>query len=1642
MENLFGLFGELPSPKDLQPPSTSLPPGFFAPRTSQGGRTRDITVAYPLTPLESQIKGIILNLYSDSGAAETVQSNRPQKESNIHVGNSRQLSELTNRAELTDFQFPEHGFRDSTLKTTGDNHSDTLRPAEAITTGTTLPVSTSAAAEKPLLSQTLQSEARVRKPNSPPATADKESPAMSGRRPKSGTHREATLLSSFSTPTFFSAKDETIIAQPDPQFPAEALHATGLPHLASTTSKSSPSTLALARSKFRSLGDPPGEHNKPLALRPSLQKSPLFSAASLSFGRNAGAVVDPDSSLSSLPIYSYSHTDSRTRSTGGAPHSVIDSFQVEPMPLQVTAPPHSSLPSPKSPPASANTPAAESSFRKPRFESSTSDDDDADNSSPPQLIATTTSTGQTSDLAQHSANIPPLSSSEEQSVSSLNVSEAPEEAEPKPRPESGTPEFTASSSSDEEFNPLQITSPQHPIPAGLPESPKTPTSTASEPQQIPKADPKQTDMAKTEPGHSSSTKSSSDATDGGSLPPPTPTFTTPSHKLPSAAEELQAPLRLEDIETSSTLSIHQLTESLQNEPPDLHSLADDLQLADKGTVPLPSYEQGRNEDDERTPTPTDWSAMTPSKYTQPLQPLTFTGLKDVPSPTATAKMPPHLQPSPKLPPRSPFFSGKAAIQSPRSLLPTQDSFSTERSLMDGRLGSGTNPGNQFPPNEGSSNHPDHRPEPNLKSLEEQLTKALQAKANLEGQLESVVDECKATLKDRAELQSKLARAETLLAEARERERSQQAGPGRAGRQGERTTADKELEHLRADVRRVESALEKEQRASSALRNEAAREKQQVQRMLNELAEARKSLAAQETKTRDLRGKLGTLQGEADKNAEEKQEAQLKLTSLRASYDALEKTKGWLHNQLQDAMESKMKLQEDLRDARATTIAQSIKMDQLTRENAAHRQQVGNLQKGVLQDKAKLVSELEAIEADVLSREDSYAHIVAEKAQLESLARMRTEDVERLTSDLAKARVEKEELERELEGVTGKKDTLSLQAESLVREKKALGDKLCSAEQEMEAKVSDLKELEKLKSALQERVRQSEAAVVSKEATMQGLNDAKDIVKHELEMVKQARDMAERQLNEAKQETAELEAELASALNENAEKDARIKAMTQAQQSSATERDILQSQLLEREGQLTQRLQEQKALEAQSRDVLDQFQALQGQFQSIAATSDTVQDSIAEKDRIIASMAAEKDRAEREATDSKRKCEQLRGKVDQLQQENARMEGQLEASSGANLEEFQRASQDKASLQAELNSLKVGHQHEMIKSQGKIAQLESELKTAKREAAKTEKQLHKALQARDEKLAELKEARLKTEARVQEVSAKLGQALHEKEALEGSLKSREGRVGSLQTRSEQLAKQNQDLVEQLQQELAQKGEIERASGMVALKLKQNAEDKEKQLQDQIRDLSLEVERLRGRLAGISTTQVAMRDHTGALEVALAERESSLVKLSGQAQKALQEKEMEDQAFASQISALQEQMEALRRETRASSEEAASQKKRADDLEQELIQRESETASLRAAKTASGSVPVLEGEITELRKARSELQLEIGSLKSQLVAVRTAGEGVHRELADRDSQLGILQRELEGLRLQGSQAEEEIRQLQEHLKVGDFLRQHQS
>ena len=60
----------------------------------------------------------------------------------------------------------------------------------------------------------------------------------------------------------------------------------------------------------------------------------------------------------------------------------------------------------------------------------------------------------------------------------------------------------------------------------------------------------------------------------------------------------------------------------------------------------------------------------------------------------------------------------------------------------------------------------------------------------------------------------------------------------------------------------------------------------------------------------------------------------------------------------------------------------------------------------------------------------------------------------------------------------------------------------------------------------------------------------------------------------------------------------------------------------------------------------------------------------------------------------------------------------------------------------------------------------------------------------------------------------------------------------------------------------------------------------------RGLAEELERERGRLAGVHRAQATLRDHAGSLEAALAKKDYSIGQLSSQTANALAEKEAED------------------------------------------------------------------------------------------------------------------------------------------------------
>ena len=402
----------------------------------------------------------------------------------------------------------------------------------------------------------------------------------------------------------------------------------------------------------------------------------------------------------------------------------------------------------------------------------------------------------------------------------------------------------------------------------------------------------------------------------------------------------------------------------------------------------------------------------------------------------------------------------------------------------------------------------------VESLRRQLHHAREEKAHLEGQLESVVDQCRSTLKEKSDLHAKLARTETELKSYKER--PEMSAKSSSSKKPIETTQDF------TEVDRLESTLAQKRREMAVLNKEIDREKEKAKHLENDLTSFREQSHAKDDQIKDLQASNVSLRQEVDRKEDEAHELGCKVATLEASIKSTESAKSWLHCQLQDAVDSKVKVQEDLRACKATAIAQTIKMDQLQKENTLFRKQLDGLQNSILRDKAQLVSDLEAIEVDVARNEHSYAEMQDNKAQLEQLLALKTNELEHIGSQLAQLEAAKLASEDKASDSQQSNELLHSQLKKTERERDHLQSELQQARQLLQVREGEVAEHRKAKSALQDRLKQAETSLVGKQGQLQGLKDSRNITKHELEAVQQARASAEAELAIAAEKFSKLQ----------------------------------------------------------------------------------------------------------------------------------------------------------------------------------------------------------------------------------------------------------------------------------------------------------------------------------------------------------------------------------------------------------------------------------------------------------------------------------------------------------------------------------------
>ena len=899
------------------------------------------------------------------------------------------------------------------------------------------------------------------------------------------------------------------------------------------------------------------------------------------------------------------------------------------------------------------------------------------------------------------------------------------------------------------------------------------------------------------------------------------------------------------------------------------------------------------------------------------------------------------------------------------------------------------------------------------SLRKQLQRAGEEKAHLEGKLDSVVAECRSTLKDRANLQARLARAETELKSYKERPELHVAA--------KQTKKLDEVTDELSEVSRLESTLTQKRRELAVLHKEVDREKGKVKQLESDLANARHQSAAKDDQIKELQSTNASVRQEVDQKADEVHEMDRKVATLQASIQSTESAKSWLHDQLQDALDSKVKLQEDLRASKAASIAQSIKIDQLQKENTLFRKQVGDLQNSVFQEKAQLVSELEAIEEDVARNEHSYAEMEDNKAQLEQLLALKTNELERLSSEFAQLEAAKIVNDEKLLDSQKSNELLQTQLKKTEREREKHLSESQQARQLLQMREQEVAELRKNKSELQNKLKQAETAFVSKQGELQGLKDSRDITKHELEAVQQARRSADADLASAAGKISKLQDTLAAAEGRCLALESQRQELELSLQDSKLSAEKLLSELKEKTRELAERDQAVGKLQNQSQDLQTQFGSLQAKFQSITDNSSKVQKSIEEKDSLIQQLQEQGDQAISELESEQ---ESLVARIQELQAENSRLQGHLESPSGPTLEEYQRVIQDKARLDGELSSVKVSHQHKMIKAEAKAHRLETELKDLKREARRNDRQLQSQLDSAQQQIDKLREALAKSEARLKELNLGLQDGTDEKAALQAVMAAKEEQLHHLSERVEELENENRDLRDQLEETMNHLMEVEQACSVESEQVSQAAVLAERELKEEIQKISQEKERYKGQLEGVSTIQNCMREHVEALESSLAQKDSALTQLSLETNSLLQEKDEEIEDLREGINNTQEELLSVKGELERALANALLEKQRADELDCRLAEKDSAILERESASLKQELDDAREHQ-ARLAGTNDDLQIELRTLKQQLAITQTTQESITRELQEKTAQVGVLYQELRLARDQQVQLQEEVR-----------------
>ncbi|XP_076452821.1 uncharacterized protein LOC143288332 [Babylonia areolata] len=901
----------------------------------------------------------------------------------------------------------------------------------------------------------------------------------------------------------------------------------------------------------------------------------------------------------------------------------------------------------------------------------------------------------------------------------------------------------------------------------------------------------------------------------------------------------------------------------------------------------------------------------------------------------------------------------------------------------------------------------------------EVEELLREKLKLEGQLEVLQEEAQATLQDRAQLHAQLASLQLKLRSGQQKADDAEKANLRAELERLRATR---LDHER-EALEVQHMLEEKLEELKVVTEDLFQSQDTVDKLQVRMKELRDDLQSREATVQALKSKIAELYVEVQTTLQSKMEADSDARMARNDLVSLVKAKEWYQEQLSTAHEVRAKLQSQLTQLQAQTVSQGSIVERLKLESGRLRQQLRESQERALREKEQLARHLEAIQHDMMEREAAFQEIQRERLMIEDTFNTQVttaeEEKNRLSSLL--------QLTTDLEG-----QVEQAQAHSRKRQEQVLA---------LETQRMDLL---KRAALLQEGLQEKE---------------------HLLEEAQQKLIEVESQVEAFRSTLAARDTELARLREDKASTEIALKAALQEKESVDRALGILKGDMGKVEKSFKQmrqelgtRVTELEAAQTQQKAARDELDRVAHELDIKTRSVDTLTQSFQEQVAVIEQLRAEKDSTEQQLAAVQQQLQQAQGAepvdpalLTELQETRAQL-AQAQDRLQVATAQLQQSSTTTATTAASPQHPQDSGPEASVAERDRLARQLQEADEARQEAERERQQLHSQLAGLQ---SELDNSKTEFERKVETHVAEIHRVAEEKRRLETELEMsrRKFELSSVQQQEsinlelQKLVKElesaqlrGQEVEEELQRLRGEKeGEVGALRGEVSRLQEALEESSRRHSEDsaaRTSHLALELEKERGRIAGLQQSNSTLKEHMKQLEEALAGRESSLIELNSHLESGNREREKEQQEYLKRIQELEVSLKKekdsgrdLRKQIGSKLTENKRLQKQQESLrkEQGLLQEEAE----RRQEEAAG----LQGALESARQAVRQHQEELQSLQAEKLALEAEVERARRELVDSRDRNPVLLEQIQSLEWQVSQRGQEVQAAREQLALAE-------